>query len=343
MAIPTLLASGKTALAAKASDVAKIGSFTWLDTRAKVPSMRPYLEDIRAKNAAGASPKIYAPFVVYNLPDRDCAAKASNGELAIAQNGVALYRAYIDSIYDTLVDFPDVNVILVIEPDSLANMVTNMSVQKCVGAAPVYKDSTAYTLRKLNLPNVTMYLDGGHAGWLGWPDNQGLAAQTFAEVYKLAGSPRAVRGLVTNVSNYNAYSATTCSPITSVMAGINGICDEKKFVNALGPKLVAAGFPAHFIVDVSRSGKQPTGQAEWGHWCNIKNAGFGPKPTSNTGDALVDALVWVKPGGESDGTSDQTANRYDSMCSSSSSFTPAPEAGQWFQAYFEMLLTNAAF
>jgi len=343
LAIPTLVSQGKTALAAKASEVAKVGTFVWLDTRAKVPSMDPYLADIRAKNAAGANPKILAPFVVYNLPDRDCAAKASNGELSIANGGVALYKGYVDSIRTTLLKYPDVNVVLIIEPDSLANLVTNMGVAKCANAASAYRECTAYTLSQLNLPNVNMYLDGGHAGWLGWPANLNPAAQVYGDVYRSANSPRGVRGLATNVANYNAFSISTCPPVTQQLANLNGVCDEKKYIAAFAPLLAAQGFPTHFITDVGRSGKQPTGQQEWGHWCNIKGTGFGQKPTTNTGDSLVDALVWIKPGGECDGTSDPNAERYDSFCGSSSSFTPAPEAGSWFQGYFEQLLTNAAF
>ncbi len=38
------------------------------------------------------------PIVVYDLPDRDCAAKASNGEFSIADNGQANYENYIDQI-----------------------------------------------------------------------------------------------------------------------------------------------------------------------------------------------------------------------------------------------------
>ncbi|KAF8427727.1 cellobiohydrolase II [Tirmania nivea] len=343
-AIPTLSAAGKTSLVAKAREVAKIGTFVWLDTRAKIPTMDPYLADIRAKNAAGANPPILAPFVVYDLPDRDCAAKASNGELAIAKDGINIYKTeYIDVIYNTLIKYPDVNVVLIIEPDSLGNMVTNMSVQKCMGAVSAYKECTAYAVKKLNLPNVTMYLDGAHAGWLGWPNNLQRAAKIFGDVYKSAGSPRAVRGLATNVSNYNAYDITTCPAITQTLAGINGICGERRYIKAIAPLLTSAGFPANFITDVGRSGKQPTGQQEWGHWCNAKGTGFGVKPTTNTGDVLVDSLAWIKPGGESDGTSDSSATRYDSFCGSASSFIPAPEAGTWFQAYFEQLLTNAAF
>lgn len=74
----------------------------------------------------------------------------------------------------------------------------------------------------------------------------------------------------------------------------------------------------------------------------------------------MDAFVWVKPGGESDGTSDTSAKRYDAKCGLEDALKPAPEAGSWFQvcsqsnsipicavltnrtqAYFEQLLRNA--
>ena len=50
----------------------------------------------------------------------------------------------------------------------------------------------------------------------------------------------------------------------------------------------------------ARNGVQPTAQLQWGDWCNLKGTGFGVRPTTNTGDALADAFVWVKPGGECD-------------------------------------------
>jgi hypothetical protein len=56
----------------------------------------------------------------------------------------------------------------------------------------------------LNHDNVALYLDAGHAGWLGWPGNLNTTAQVFGAAYKEAGKPNAVRGLVTNVSNFNA-------------------------------------------------------------------------------------------------------------------------------------------
>ncbi|KAJ5489331.1 1-4-beta-D-glucan cellobiohydrolase C [Penicillium diatomitis] len=333
LAIPSLPAS----LAPKASAVAKVPSFVWLDTAAKVPTMGTYLADIEAKNKAGANPPIAGIFVVYDLPDRDCAALASNGEYSIANDGVAKYKAYIDSIRTLLVKYSDVHTILVIEPDSLANLVTNMNVAKCANAHDAYLECVNYALKQLNLPNVSMYLDAGHAGWLGWPANLGPAATLFAKVYTDAGSPASVRGLATNVANYNAWSLDTCPSYTQGDQN----CDEKRYVNALAPLLSAAGFDAHFITDTSRDGVQPTKQQAWGDWCNVIGTGFGMPFTTDTGDALEDAFIWVKPGGESDGTSDSSATRYDAHCGYSDALKPAPEAGTWFQAYFEQLLVNA--
>ena len=189
-----------------------------------------------------------------------------------------------------------------------------MDVAKCAKAHDAYISLTNYAVTELNLPNVAMYLDAGHAGWLGWPANQGPAAKLFASIYKDAGKPAALRGLATNVANYNAWSLSSAPPYTQGAS----IYDEKSFIHAMGPLLEQNGWPgAHFITDQGRSGKQPTGQIQWGDWCNSKGTGFGIRPSANTGDSLLDAFVWVKPGGESDGTSDTSATRYDYHCGAS--------------------------
>ncbi|KAF2205237.1 1,4-beta cellobiohydrolase [Delitschia confertaspora ATCC 74209] len=334
LAVPTI-SKTNAALAAKASKVAQVGTFMWLDTREKTKIVSEYAKDVQTKNKAGAN--LVLPLVVYDLPERDCAALASNGELSLANNGSALYQDYINSIATQIKAFPDVQFILIIEPDSLANMVTNMNVQKCANAADAYKTLTAYALKTLNMANVVMYLDAGHAGWLGWDANIGPAAKMYAEVYAAAGKPAAVRGLATNVANYNAYSISSCPSYASPST----TCDEKTYHAKFAPLLQAAGFPAHFIVDTGRNGVQPTKQKQWGDWCNVIGTGFGERPSTVTPDPLLDAFVWVKPGGECDGTSDTSAVRYDAHCGYDDALKPAPEAGTWFEAYFEQLLTNA--
>ncbi|KAF2231975.1 glycoside hydrolase family 6 protein [Viridothelium virens] len=332
-AVPSLSAPYNT----KASSVAKVGTFAWLDSTAKVPSMGTYLADIQKQNAAGASPPIIGAFVVYDLPNRDCSAAASNGEFSVANNGLANYEKYIDSIKAQLQAYPSVDTVLLIEPDSLANLVTNLNVANCSAAESAYKAGVTYAMQQLNLPNVAMYLDAGHAGWLGWSANIGPAAQLFGSLYTSAGSPSQVRGLATNVANYNGFNLASAPSYTSGDSNY----DEKLYINALAPLLTQQGFPAHFITDTSRNGVQPTKQQAWGDWCNVVGTGFGVRPTTNTGDALADAFVWVKPGGECDGTSDSSAPRYDYHCSLSDALQPSPQAGTWFQAYFAQLLENA--
>ncbi|CAI7610393.1 unnamed protein product [Penicillium glandicola] len=332
-ALPSMTGAAQAA----ASAVAEVPSFYWLDTADKVPKMSEFLADIKAQNDDGASPPIAGTFVVYDLPDRDCAALASNGEYSIADGGVAKYKAYIDAIREVLVEYSDIRTILVIEPDSLANLVTNMAVSKCANAHDAYLECTNYAVTQLNLDNVAMYLDAGHAGWLGWPANLSPAAELYANIYNDASQPASLRGLATNVANYNGWSLSTCPSYTSGDSN----CDEKKYINALAPLLQSAGWDAHFITDTGRNGVQPTSQNAWGDWCNVKGTGFGVRPTTDTGDALADAFVWVKPGGESDGTSDTSSARYDAHCGYSDALQPAPEAGTWFQAYFAQLVENA--
>jgi hypothetical protein len=54
-----------------------------------------------------------------------------------------------------------------------------------------------------------------------------------------------MRGLATNVANYNGWSLSTCPSYTSGDPN----CDEKKYINALAPLLKSAGWDAHFITD----------------------------------------------------------------------------------------------
>ncbi|KAI1827533.1 carbohydrate-binding module family 1 [Xylaria intraflava] len=325
-------ASAVPTLGAGAAAVAEVPSFMWLDTADKVPQMESTMSDIKAAGGNNAG-----LFVVYDLPDRDCSAAASNGEYSIADGGVDKYKAYIDSIVAVLQEYSDVKVILVVEPDSLANLVTNLSVAKCANAQDAYLECINYAITQLNLPNVSMYLDAGHAGWLGWPANLPPAATLYGQVYNNASAPASLRGLATNVANYNAWQISTCPSYTQG----NAVCDESSYINEFAPLLQAAGWDAHFITDTSRNGKQPTGQQQWGDWCNAVDTGFGARPSSDTGSDLLDAFVWVKPGGECDGTSDTTAARYDFHCGQSDALQPAPEAGTWFEAYFEQLYKNA--
>ncbi len=94
-----------------------------------------------------------------------------------------------------------------------------------------------------------------------------------------------------------------------------------------------------------------------GAWCNQNGAGIGERPAATpTGFAHMDAFVWVKPPGESDGASQQVDNNegkgFDRMCDPTFSapalkgaltnaLPNAPLAGHWFPAQFIQLVQNA--
>ncbi|WP_308208151.1 glycoside hydrolase family 6 protein [Actinomadura madurae] len=62
----------------------------------------------------------------------------------------------------------------------------------------------------------------------------------------------------------------------------------------------------HFVLDTSRNGQGPwTPPADEYTdpqvWCNPPGRGLGARPSTRTGDPLVDAFLWIKRPGESDG------------------------------------------
>jgi endoglucanase len=77
----------------------------------------------------------------------------------------------------------------------------------------------------------------------------------------------------------------------------------------------------HFVIDTSRNGQGPLNASIYanapylqpasvvqtltnGSWCNPPGRGLGTHPTANTGVSLLDAYLWVKTPGQSDGTCD---------------------------------------
>ena len=112
--------------------------------------------------------------MIYDLPDRDCAALASNGELSIANNGLQYYENdYINPIAQILTDYEHTNirVVAIIEPDSLPNLVTNESVANCAAAnsSGVYTraSSTRSTSCTRSRTCTTTWTSRTRHGWAG--------------------------------------------------------------------------------------------------------------------------------------------------------------------------------
>ncbi|XVV09533.1 glycoside hydrolase family 6 protein [Actinoplanes sp. CA-131856] len=349
-------------------------------------------------DAALAQGAGYIQFVIYNLPGRDCAALASNGELG--PNDLPRYKAeYIDPIAAIQADskYASLRIINIVEIDSLPNLVTNTSGQAGGTAAcdtmkanGGYVQGIGYALNKLGaLSNTYNYVDAAHHGWIGWDSNFGPTADIMLQAAQASGSVNNVQGFITNTANYSALREPFVQPSTTVngqsvrqskWVDWNQYTDELTFAQAFRTKLVSVGFNSNIgmLIDTSRNGwggsQRPTAAStstdvntfvdqsridrriHAGNWCNQSGAGLGERPTAAPASG-IDAYVWVKPPGESDGSSSLIPNDegkgFDRMCdptytgnarngnSLSGALPNAPISGAWFSAQFRQLMANA--
>ena len=389
-----------TADAARIAAARRFPTALWLDRLAAIDGAKAgggamglvdHLDAALAQQQAQSSGAALKPMaltlVVYDLPDRDCAALASNGELSSANDGLQTYKTqYIDRIAEILgrSKYAGLRIVTVVEPDSYPNMVTNLATPACaaVNQKNVYRDGLRYAMAKFApLANVHMYLDIAHAGWLGWDNNRTAAVAAYKELVSGATSSGAmgiIRGFATNTANYTPLDEPFFDGTDNIVGTggttqfyeWNRAVDELSYIDKLRAELVAAGFAQDigFIVDTGRNGwggaNRPQAAAadvddmridrrdHRGNWCNVKNTGIGERPRANP-DATrsyVDAYVFIKPPGASDGTSDSSATtpnsegkRFDPKCGSGNvdALQGAPHAGHWFHEQFLMLLRNA--
>jgi len=122
-----------------------------------------------------------------------------------------------------------------------------------------------YAVNKFKQNGQSVYIDAGHPGWISPSD--------MASRLKQAGIDQA-DGFALNVSNFN----TTNENIT------------------YGTQISALTGGKHFVIDTGRNGNGSNGE-----WCNPSGRALGQLPTTSTGNPLVDALLWVKGPGGSDG------------------------------------------
>ncbi|MEV1073303.1 glycoside hydrolase family 6 protein [Micromonospora parva] len=260
-----------------------------------------------------------------------------------------------------------------------------------VKANGAYVNGVGYALAKLgSIGNVYNYIDAGHHGWLGWDSNFGPSAEILKTAAVASGSTvNNVHGFITNTANYSALQ----EPYFKVTDNVNGqtvrqskwvdwnfYVDELSFAQAFRTKLVSLGFNSNIgmLIDTSRNGwggsARPTGpgattsvdtyvnggridrRLHLGNWCNQAGAGLGERPRVNPATG-IDAYVWVKPPGESDGSSKEIPNNegkgFDRMCdptyggnarngnNPSGALGDAPISGAWFSAQFQELMRNA--
>ena len=291
----------------KARKVAQVPTAIWLAWEGAPQEVPGHLAAAAGKNVV---------FVLYLIPTRDCNANASAG----GASDLNKYKGYVDSIANSIKSYQG-KVAMIVEPDTLGNLVTGNS-DACRNVHQLHKDALAYAVNVYGaMSNVGVYLDAAHGKWLGSSTDK--VAAIIKEIANNAPNGK-IRGIATNVSNYQPLSA------------------ESSYHQALSSALSAVGLPGmKFVVDTSRNGVDVSSTFNINQtWCNFVGTGLGERPQADpAGYPLLDAFMWIKTPGEADGSS--TGPRADPVCARPDSLPGAPEAGSWFHDYFVQLLTNA--
>ncbi len=327
--VAALRAAGDREAAADISAMIRTPQAVWLTGDSPAQVEREARQVTHRAAGKGEMPVL----VAYNVPFRDCAQYSAGGATSVAE-----YEAWIDAV---AAGIGDRDAVVLLEPDGLGIIPWYTTIngdQEWCRPAEADADSAAndrfamlnHAVDALGAnSNTRVYLDGTHSAWLGVGD--------AADRLDRAGVARA-DGFFLNVSNYRTTSSSLkygdwisqclwygtnpaeggsrlghfekCASQYYPSTGYDDTTASDQWyldnvTNAANPP----GGPAdltHFVIDTSRNGQGPwTPPAglypDAQDWCNPPDRGLGLRPTTDTGDPLADAFLWVKVPGESDG------------------------------------------
>lgn len=212
---------------------------------------------------------------------------AGTGHSGGGAEDAAAYSAWVSRITQVLSRH---RAIVIVEPDGVAAVADN----RLSGEAAIERLATLKkTVTELAAnPDLFVYLDAGNPGW--------TSPGSMAGLLEAAGV-RQTRGISVNVANFYTDE------------------ESARYGNAVSAAIGGAGV----IVDTSRNGNGHA-PADKLSWCNPPGRTLGRAPAIAPDDAPVQAWLWIKQPGDSDGA-----------CRPGE-----PPAGQWWRAYAIDLTTN---
>jgi endoglucanase len=326
----------------------------WVEAGTPVEVKKEVKRTMRQADRQGGTLPV---LVLYNIPFRDCAQFSAGGATSAEE-----YLAWVDGVARGIGRH---EAMIILEPDGLGIIpwYTNINneLEWCqpdeADPETAAEDRFAMlneAVDRLNKqPGVNVYLDATHSAWLGVGD----ASDRLVK----AGLQRAA-GFFLNVSNYRLteHLQKYGTWISSCVAFANNPEEggwrlghyewcasqyhpadpndfstwhltDKWYADNLG----TAAPTTQFVVDTSRNGQGPwTPPAgvypDAQDWCNPPGRGLGLRPTADTGDPLIDAYLWVKTPGESDGECTRGLGPSGTVDPEWGQVDPG--AGQWFPA-----------
>jgi endoglucanase len=289
-------------------------------------------QQVQQTMAQAAVERAVPVLVAYDIPGRDCAQYSAGGALTEAD-----YEAWINGF---AAGIGNSRAVVILEPDALGNLPSNCGGPTT--NYPFTDDEryaeVQYAVAALEAqPRVSVYLDGTHSAWqsVGTMTQRLLTAGVlnaqgfFVNVSNYQPTPNLVDygtwisdciAIVTDPSNAFYKNPGACAsqyypatPSDFSTWGLSTAWYAQNMGNAVAT--------AHFVIDTSRNGDGPNnmqayaqapydqpssviGTLAGGNWCNPPNSGLGLRPTANTGVPLLDAYLWVKTPGQSDGQCD---------------------------------------
>jgi endoglucanase len=263
----------------QSADAAAMASLAAEPTATWLTGQRNVSAVVSALTSRASAAGKSALLVAYDIPGRDCGGYSAGGAPS-----AAAYRQWISEFAGGI---GDRTATVIVEPDAIAQSLT----PGC-SATPLIAERLPllrFAVEKLKAqPNTTVYLDAGNPGWI-------TPATRLVPSLQAAGITQA-NGFALNVANFYRTSLVT----------------------TYGETLSRALHGKHFVIDTSRNGDgAPPSSGAGPTWCNPPGRALGHVPTTDTGNPLVDAYLWIKTPGDSDGTCNQGD----------------PPAGQWMEQY----------
>lgn len=333
--------------------------------------------DVDAVVTAAAAKGQMPVLVAYNLPFRDCAQYSAGGALDTAayQAWIDGFAAGIGDRAATVILEPD-GLGIIPHYTSPLDGVSDWCQPAELDAQTAADDRFAQLNYAVDaLADAEVYLDATHSGWLNVGE-AAYRLQT-AGVDRAAGFflNASNYNFTENLTAYGRWISSCLAYVTEVAPGDFGSCGnqywnggpatdwqgtamsnfgrwsagaadlslntsgvDSRYASILGEVVPTTGF----VIDTSRNGQGPWQAPEGEYsdaedWCNPPDRGVGQTPTTDTGVDLVDAYLWIKVPGESDGKCFRgTAGPLDPERG-----IEAPAAGQWFAVQARELIANA--
>jgi len=369
--IADLTSSGEKGDAALIREMIETPQAVWFTSGTPHKTQQDVKNTVQRAAGKGQVPVL----VAYNIPFRDCAQFSAGGATSVAE-----YEAWIDGFAAGISDNLAVVILepdgLGIIPwyRQFRGLPSEGGYEWCQPAEADEATAADERFAMLNYavdalkaqPNTSVYLDGTHSAWLG----SGDAAHRLAQ----AGVERA-DGFFLNVSNYRltehlekygAWVSKCLAFSTNPASWGNGHFDwcasqyypanpndfstwnltDQWYIDNVESQdwWYSELLLKHFVIDTSRNGQGPwTPTASYPDpqdWCNPPERGLGPRPTADTGNALLDAYLWVKIPGESDGECTRGLGPAGETVDPEWGLID-PGAGQWFPEMALQLAQNA--